>query len=240
MHDAHVHLDFMANGEQVAAEAETNDVPLFANTVTPEDYLAARARFARFGNVRTGWGMHPWWVRDGWESAWEALPPDERFIGEVGLDFGKRHVETRDAQVRAFTFIARTCAELGGKVLSIHSVHAAHETLDVLEGCGALESCTCVFHWFTGPSDQLKRAIDAGCYFSVGPRMVATAKGREYAKAIPAKQLLLETDAPPGRDVSYSFDELTSELETAATAISAVKGEGVLETMDANFARLFA
>ena len=247
MHDAHVHLDFMTNAEQVAADAAAAGVGLFANTVTPEGYAAASTRFEAFDNVHLGCGLHPWWV-DGSSGQSQCLTFESlglaqqsmRYVGEVGLDLGKRHAETADAQIAAFKRIAHACSERGGLVISLHSVHAAQETLDILESSGALETCTCLFHWFTGPSDQLKRAVDAGCYFSVGPRMLATGKGREYVKAIPAKRLLLETDAPPGQGVTYSFDELNAELETAAAGIAAIKGEGVLETIDETFYTLFA
>ena len=251
MHDAHVHLDFMSNGEQVAARARRRGMGLLAATVTPTGYSRALGRFGEFDNVRIGWGMHPWWVeadaslgerqmRDASASVNFAVPNDARFIGEVGLDFGKRRLETRDEQLRAFTHIACSCAEQGSKLLSIHTVHAAKETLDVLESCGTLETCTCVFHWFTGPSDQLKRAIDMGCYFSAGPRMTATRKGHEYVKAIPAKRLLLETDAPPAENTNYPFEELCRELGEAAEAITAIKGPDALAVMDDTFARLFA
>jgi len=240
MHDAHVHLDFMANAEQVASDAYSADIALFANTVTPDGWAAAQARFSGFGNVHVGWGMHPWWVDDSSASTLPPIPNNVRFVGEVGLDLSRRHEETRDAQLEVFQTIAKTCAEQGEKLISIHSVHAARETLDILETCGALESCICLFHWYTGPSDQLKRAIVAGCYFSVGPRMVATAKGREYVKAIPTKQLLLETDAPPGQDVDYSLAELQTELSVVSQTISSIKGEDALETIDNTFARLFA
>ena len=240
MHDAHVHLDFMANAEQVASDARSADIALFANTVTPDGWAAAQARFSNFGNVHVGWGMHPWRIGDTPASTMPSIPENVRFVGEVGLDFSRRHEETRVAQLDAFQTIASTCAEQGGKIISIHSVHAARETLDILESCGALESCTCLLHWYTGPSDQMKRAIVAGCYFSVGPRMVATAKGREYVKAIPAKQLLLETDAPPGQNVDYSLAELQAELDVVSQAIASIKGEGALETIDSTFTRLFA
>ena len=239
MHDAHVHLDFMANAEQVASDAYSANIALFANTVTPDGWAAAQTRFSGFGNVHVGWGMHPWWVDDSTASTLPPIPEDVRFVGEVGLDLSRRHEETRDAQLKVFQTIASTCAEQGEKLISIHSVRAARETLDILETCGALESCICLFHWYTGPSDQLKRAIVAGCYFSVGPRMVATAKGREYVKAIPAKQLLLETDAPPGQDVNYSLSELRHELDVVSQAIATIKGEGALEIIDSTFSRLF-
>lgn len=235
MHDMHCHLGFMTNGEDVAAEAQAAGTLLFANTVTMDEYAQAREQFAPYDNVRVGLGAHPWWVDDAFDAdRFSGLAANERFIGEVGLDLGRRHEENRAAQLWTFTHIARTCAQQGGKVLSLHSVHAAAETLDILQAEGTLESCTCIFHWFTGPSDQLKRAVQAGCLFSVGPRMLATGKGREYVKAIPAKRLLLETDEPAEQGQPFSYEKLRARLEETAGAIAAIKGEGVLETIDAN------
>lgn len=229
----HCHLDFMANGEEVARDAERDGSLLFANTVTPAGYLAARERFDAFGNVRVGLGMHPWWVRTGEDGEQLVKLLDaQRFVGEVGLDFGKRNEATRTAQIEAFTAIARACATMGDKVLSIHSVRAAREVLDVLNATGALENCKCIFHWYSGPSDQLKRAIDAECLFSVNTRMLATGKGREYAKAIPLKQLLLETDAPPGQNEPYSWEAIRSELEDTAAQVAAIKGTSSLELVE--------
>lgn len=156
---------------------------------------------------------------------------DPAFIGEVGLDFGWSHVSTQAEQLAMFEAIASWAAEKGGKLLSIHAVKASHEAFSLLRRTGALESCACVFHWFTGPSDLLKQAVQAGCYFSCGPRMLATGKGREYVKAIPAERLLLETDAPPQQGMPYSFAELRRELERAAADMATLKGEGVLEAV---------
>ena len=222
--DAHVHLDFMSNGEEVASAAAADGVRLFAVTVTPAGFLVARKRFAEFGNVAVGLGLHPWWVErpDDGEALVELLG-ETRFVGEVGLDFGKRHETTRETQLAVFSQIAQACGEAGGKVMSIHAVHAARESLDVLERAGTLETCTCIFHWFTGPSDQLKRAIDAGCWFSVGARMTATKKGREYVKAIPRDRLLLETDAPPERGQRFSYAELRAQLEQVRREVATLK-----------------
>ena len=222
----------MTNGEEVAADALAAGTMLFANTVTPDEWREMRARFGAFENVVVGFGMHPWWVGEQWALAEELEREAPDVIGEVGLDFGRRHAGTAELQLSVFETIARWAGEAGGKLLSLHSVHAAAETLEALERTGALESCRCVFHWFTGPSDLLKRAVLAGCYFSVGPRMVATGKGREYVKAIPVGQLLLETDAPPEQGQRYSYAELRAELETAADAIASIKGADALEIVE--------
>ena len=119
----------------------------------------------------------------------------------------------------AFERVARACAS-GGKVLSIHAVKAAGEALDVLERAGALAGNACIFHWFSGTSDELQRAVRAGCFFSINPRMLASKRGRAYAQAVPAERLLLETDAPsqPGEryDAPAEAARLAAMLEALA------------------------
>lgn len=241
LHDMHCHLQFMANGLEVAADARAAGSLLFDNTVAPDEYADAHTRFAPFENVTVGFGMHPWWVAEDTDSSRvveQLNAANPRFVGEIGLDFGKRHLHTRTQQVAVFEAIASWAAQKGGKAISLHSVHAAAEVLDVLQATGALEACACAFHWFTGPSDQLRRAIDAGCLFSVGPRMLATGKGREYVKAIPANRIMLETDAPPQQGQAYSYAALRAELESAAQGIAAIKGPETVDVM-AQTSRMF-
>ena len=68
--------------------------------------------------------------------------------------------------------------------------------LDLLEDTGALRRCTCIFHWYSDNNEALSRSLAAGCYFSVGPLMLRSRRGREYARQLPADRLLLETDYP--------------------------------------------
>lgn len=81
------------------------------------------------------------------------------------------------------------------RVLSIHAVKAAGHALDVLQETGCLNSCTCVFHWFSGTGEELVRARKAGCSFSFSPRALATKRARAYAAQIPPDRLLFESDA---------------------------------------------
>lgn len=233
LHDMHCHLDFMTNGEEVATQAAAAGTLLFANTVTPDGWLAARARFAGFGNVRVGFGMHPWWTSEAPRGIVDVLDEhDPAHVGEIGLDFGARHASTGPEQVAAFTAIARWAAKQGEKLISVHAVKSAGDVLTILQDAGALESCTCILHWYSGPSDQLKRAIDGGCYFSCGPRMLATKRGREYVKAIPATRLLLETDDPPEQGQPYSYAALRNNLAQAGRQIATIKGDEALAVID--------
>ena len=244
LHDAHVHLDYMADGAAVAAQAAEEGFLLFSNTVTPDGYEAARDELGPFPNVRVGLGLHPWHIGpaetlDRPIERFACLVSETRFVGEVGLDFGKRHEAAADAQMRAFRAVAGACAAHGGKVISVHAVKSAKHVLDILEESGALDTCTCILHWYSGPSDELARAIALGCRFSVGPRMLATKRGREYAKAIPAAQMLFETDAPPAYGEAYTFAELKGELDAAASSIAAIKGPAALDLIEEAARALF-
>lgn len=229
--DMHCHLDRMANADEVAREAVANDMALFCTTVTPADALAARSRFGTPPNVRVGVGLHPWWIADGRCGEIEIeqaaqLAAASRFIGEAGLDFGPRHAANAQRQLDALEAIARACAghPVEGRVLSIHAVRSAGEALDVFERHGLTASAHCIFHWFSGTSDQLARALDAGCLFSISERMLATRRGREYARQIPLDRLLLETDLPEQLDKPCSADQVEASLMRALHELAHIRG----------------
>lgn len=229
--DMHCHLDRMANADEVARDAAANGMALFCTTVTPADALAAQSRFGTLPNIRVGTGLHPWWVADGrcGESEVEQaaqLTSSSRLIGEVGLDFSPRHAANAQRQLNALETIARACAEhpVEGRVLSVHAVRSAGETLDVLERHGLTTNAHCVFHWFSGTSDQLTRALDAGCLFSISERMLATRRGREYARRIPLDRLLLETDLPVELGKPCTADQIEASLMRALHELALIRG----------------
>ena len=115
-------------------------------------------------SIKLAVGLHPWWISADERHlaavlrAFDVALPETQYVGEVGLDFSKRRTATRDAQLRAFRHIANACAKDGGKVLSIHCVKAYDDVLSILDSSGCFASCTCIFHWFSGTSDQLAAA----------------------------------------------------------------------------------
>lgn len=230
--DMHCHLDLMANAEQVAADARARGIALFDTTVTPAGAGDAHGRFDRAPNVRVGAGLHPWWLADGRCDGTDAdrtalLAARSRFVGEVGLDFSERHHGSRTAQVAAFEFIMGACAErpVPGRIISLHAVKSAQTVLDILERYDLTHSATCIFHWFSGTGDELVRARRLGCRFSVSERMLASRRGREYARQIPGDLLLLETDAPPELGAPYSAEAIEASLDTALDALAGLRGE---------------
>lgn len=198
-----------------------------------------------------------------------ALAPSAPYIGEIGLDFaGPRDTgESRALQTAAFSRILAACneeppanrdprenlsscerpaasaSETREKLISIHAVNAAGAVLDLLEQAGTLARHHVVFHWFSGTSDDLARAVRAGCFFSVGPRMLASRRGREYARQIPLDRLLLETDMPSRAGDPLPADVWRAELGNALAGIAQLKQlgrEDALGAIDQTSARLLA
>jgi TatD DNase family protein len=93
-----------------------------------------------------------------------------------------------------FGRVLELCEKAGGRTLSIHSRRAASSVLDQLEAKRGVG--TPILHWFSGTARELDRAIQLGCWFSVGPAMLATAKGRALTTKMPRERLLTETDGP--------------------------------------------
>lgn len=230
--DMHCHLGFCEDAAQAARALAAAGVGAFSNTVTPAEFAEQRVALADAATVRTGAGLHPWWVGEydvaaNWDRLY-SLVARNRFIGEVGLDLSPRRADTREAQLDALACVAHACARTGRKVLSVHAVRAVDQVLDVLEHAsvfGGLTGNACIIHWFSGTSDQLTRARRVGCYFSVNPRMLDSKRGRAYAQAIPADRLLLETDEPASEGAPWSAARVRGSLEETLTQLAALRGD---------------
>lgn len=165
------------------------------------------------------------------------------------MDFSPKHVPegSKDVQRAAFRRICAAAAAGSDParptVMSIHSVRSVAEVLDVLSTTGCLERCRCVFHWFSGSSDELHAAVVAGCWFSVNPMMLRTRRGREYARQVPLRRLLTETDLPPGEDVPFSAAQIEAALQECLAGIAEARGcdaEGLAQAVCDNAERLLA
>lgn len=232
--DAHCHLDLMAYPNAVADETAAIGLGVFDCGVDPRDFAAAKKRASRYPNIIAGVGLHPWWLADGRCGLAEVnllckVAAQERYIGEVGLDFSARFAGSEPLQIQALDRLSDALVQcpLAGRVISIHAVRSAGAVLDVLESHGLLipnpDSPAIIFHWFSGTSDELVRARNVGCYFSVNERMLASKRGREYARQIPLDRLLLETDAPAEANTETSTQSLIKSLTRTSMRIASLK-----------------
>jgi len=229
-------------------------LPAFGGEVEAVGSASASGGEVETAPIVLGLGFHPWWVAnpdktvpgtplDGAAERADlleyriekfcSLVKSTRFVSEVGLDFSPQNVDSESDQMRVFESILESLQP--GSVLSIHAVNAVTTVLDMLEEFHTLVHSKAIFHWFSGSSQDLTRAIEAGCYFSLGPKALEPKKGRAYAQAIPAKQILLETDMPWREEAAtLESDDIASALASAATQISELRGEPIAEQALAN------
>lgn len=237
--DAHVHLDWMSDARAVAADAAAQGLVLFANTVTPEGFLRAQKVFGDFDNVYVGVGLHPWWVASADLDAFDRYEPQTSWVGEVGVDLSPKRAH-HERQVAVFRHIARRCAQAGDKTISIHSVRAADAVLDILEETNCTKHNRCIFHWFSGSTEALWRAIRLGCWFSVNEMQASTRRAKEQLKLVPSDRLLLETDLPPAQDAAIGTADIAASLERARNLVERIRQRPMTEQLAQNWERLAA
>jgi TatD DNase family protein len=194
--DFHCHLDLFPDPEAVAEELERRGVGVLSVTTTPAAWAGTTRLAQGRPFIRTALGFHPELagVRYRELDLFDRLLPEARFVGEVGLDGSPKLLSSWDSQVLVFDHVLSSCERAGGKVLSVHSRRAASQVLDCLDRHPGLDKV--VLHWFSGTKAELRRAIDRGCWFSIGPAMLAGARGRSLVAEIPTDRLVVETDGP--------------------------------------------
>lgn len=194
MIDAHCHIDLYPNPLQVARRCEQAGVTTLAMTNLPSHYAMGRQHLQGFRNIRLALGLHPLHAlrHQAEYELFEQYLPMTSYVGEVGLDFSREGIDTKQQQLQSFAFVLQRI-QLQRKLLSIHSRGAEQQVVDML----LQYQCTlAIFHWYTGPISVLHTIVDAGYYFSVNPAMLRSEKGRQIIAAIPKNRLLTETDGP--------------------------------------------
>lgn len=194
--DFHCHVDLYPNPREVYREAIERNEFTWLVTTSPRAFAATSKALVPSPKVLITPGLHPELAHE--RAAELPLLLEQtaraRAVGEVGLDGSARFKAHLSTQTRIFEAVIEECAGLGGRVLSIHSRQAVKQVLAVLKahpGYG-----TAVLHWFSGTTAELKAAIDEGCWFSVGPAMLATAGGQRLVAMMPGDRVVPESDGP--------------------------------------------
>ena len=199
MIDFHCHLDLYPDPNEVTQECVNRRIYVLSVTTTPSAWQGTSGLATNAPRIRTGLGLHPQLAhqRRVELDLFERLISETRYVGEVGLDGTNRFKPYWLDQVAVFSRILEVCRAVGGRIMSIHSRRAASSVLDFLES--NREAGIPVLHWFSGTSIELERAIRLGCWFSVGPAMLASKKGRNLTGMMPRDRLLTESDGPFAR-----------------------------------------
>jgi TatD DNase family protein len=217
--DFHCHLDLFDDPQQVAADCEKAGIYVLSVTTTPKAWpkTAALARGKRY--IRTALGLHPELAHERFNevSLLERLLDETRYVGEIGLDGSPAHRSYAEIQLKVFDRILASAQDRGGRIYTIHSRGAADDVLTGLRKhrCGP----TSVLHWFSGSQSQLKSATALDCWFSVGPAMLRSAKGRALATQMPRDRVLTETDGPFTRSGKRPLTPADSRVAAAELAI---------------------
>lgn len=200
MIDFHCHVDLFPDPAELVAEITRRRCYVLAVTTTPLAWAGTNRVVGDAPRVKVGLGLHPELVEQRHEEVDEfgRLLPQARYVGEIGIDGSARHRSSFDLQRRVFRKVLRLTAEAGGRIMSIHSRGAATSVLDEIEQHP--EAGTAVLHWFSGTLGELRRASELGCWFSVGPAMLRTKKGRRLLEEMPPDRVLTESDGPFTQD----------------------------------------
>ena len=196
--DLHCHLDLYADPVKAVADCRGKRAYVLSVTTTPKAWRGTLALAKGAARVRTSLGFHPQIAHEriGELPLFEGLLPETRYVGEVGLDGSPESKPHWKEQARVFNRVLELASKAGGRILTIHSRRSASEVLDALERHPA--AGVAVLHWFSGSKAELERAVAMGCWFSVGPAMVRSQRGRDLISNMPRDRLLTETDGPFG------------------------------------------
>lgn len=196
--DFHCHLDLYPDHVAAVQDAEKASVFTLAVTTTPRAWPRNHELARRTKHVRAALGLHPQLVaeRENEIELWDRHLAETRYVGEVGLDAGPRFFKSLDAQKRVFQHILQRCAQVGNKIITVHSIRSAKAVLDLVEAHLPPERGKIVLHWFTGTKNEAKRALELGCYFSVNAGMLGNERHAPMVQTIPLDRMLTETDGP--------------------------------------------
>lgn len=194
--DLHSHLDLYPDALSMLGEVNRRNAFTLVVTTSPRAWIGTTKMFRDYPNIHVALGLHPEIAerKAAEQSLLLSLIEKAPYIGEIGLDGSSRFRNSLPLQKAIFSSVVAQCQASGGKVMSIHSRGAAGLVLDVLERYPSAGKP--ILHWFSGTKGELQRAIDLGCWFSVGPAMLDGLKGRNLLQIMPIQRVLPETDGP--------------------------------------------
>ena len=237
--DFHSHLDLYPDAAKVAAGLDEKVGFILSVTTTPKAWNGTKALEKHHPAIHTALGLHPQLAQQRQHEIdlFDELVGLSQFVGEVGLDGTDADETLRRAQTDVLSRVFAACSRDGGKVISPHSRRATSKVLDLLEENP--RAGLPVMHWFSGSRSELQRAINFGCWFSVGPAMLRGAKGQQVVSAIPRDRVLTETDGPFAQTNRQPLKPAQTEEAVAVLAkIWGTDMEGVDERLRTNLESL--
>ena len=194
MIDTHCHFDIMSNPEAYIYAKEVVGDIVIGMTNLPSHFCIGEPHLRSFKHVRLALGLHPLLAADKQNELQIFKNNIEKtsYIGEIGLDFSKSGISTKEIQI---SVLRKILSELKGKkkIVSVLSRKAERELLDLL--C-EYDIKNVIFHWYSGPIGLIPSILSCGYYFSVNESMTLSKNGQKIIENIPKSRILTETDAP--------------------------------------------
>ena len=192
--DTHCHFDMMSQPEAYIRQKEQAGDIVIGMTNLPSHFEMGLPHVKRYKHIRLALGLHPLLASENKNELplFDSLLDQTSYIGEIGLDFSKEGLSTKEDQIST---LRKLLEKLEGrkKIISVHSRKAEKELFDLL--C-EYNINNVIFHWYSGPIDLIPFIISKGYYFSINEAMSISKNGRAIIKEIPRNRILTESDAP--------------------------------------------
>lgn len=194
MIDTHCHIDLYKNPQEILKECRGNGTIVLSMTNLPTHFEMGFPFFKSQNKIRQALGMHPLYAKQHNREFPKFLMNLSKtsYIGEVGLDFSREGISTKEIQLQTFNKILNAVAKQN-KILSIHSRKAEKVVLDLLL---KYDIQNAIFHWYSGNLTLIDEIISQGYYFSINIAMTKSPWGRKIISRIPKQFILTETDGP--------------------------------------------
>ncbi|MBX9767826.1 MAG: TatD family hydrolase [Bdellovibrionales bacterium] len=268
--DSHCHLSdlriFEKRDQILKALQKEGLGGFFLGGYDPEDWsrqIVLKREFTALGaEVKTSFGLHPWWVSQASsekiEEAFDLLEVQIGLadaLGETGLDFQPRFSDAmKELQTQVFErslFIRHKSAQAYQRdfPLVLHVVRAHPEVLAILSSA-KLGSVPGLVHSYSGDWRSAQKYLDLGFLISISGAFLRSGgeRLRETIQKVPLDQLAVESDSPDQMPTGFQ-SKLSpglndpSSLLKLARAIADVRSESsekILEASTNNVIKLFA
>ena len=208
--DTHCHFDMMSQPEAYIRQKEQAGDIVIGMTNLPSHFEMGLPHVKRYKHIRLALGLHPLLASENKNELplFDSLLDQTSYIGEIGLDFSKEGLSTKEDQIST---LRKLLEKLEGrkKIISVHSRKAEKELFDLL--C-EYNINNVIFHWYSGPIDLIPSIMSKGYYFSNNEAMTISKNGRTIIKEIPRSRILTESDAPFNNKVDIKEAQINMQI----------------------------
>lgn len=208
--DTHCHFDMMSQPEAYIRQKEQAGDIVIGMTNLPSHFEMGLPHVKRYKHIRLALGLHPLLASENKNELplFDSLLDQTSYIGEIGLDFSKEGLSTKEDQIST---LRKLLEKLEGrkKIISVHSRKAEKELFDLLR---EYNINNVIFHWYSGPIDLIPSIISKGYYFSINEAMTISKNGRTIIKEIPRSRILTESDAPFNNKVDIKEAQINMQI----------------------------